>query len=84
MAFVEWMEPDIFAADGLFLFLYDFETREHTVVWDPTTRGAVYLIGPHEPVFSDDGRWVLMSTYAQGGWPGYSAGILLLDVTSFL
>ena len=56
------------------LYLYDLATGVHRIATEPST------VFPHEPVFSPGGRWALTATHARGGWPGYSAGILLIDL----
>jgi hypothetical protein len=57
-----------------FLYLYDLATGTYRIVTEPNA------VSPHEPVFSPGGRWALTATAARGGWPGYSAGILLIDL----
>ena len=56
------------------LYLYDLATGAYRIVTEPST------VFPHEPVFAPGGRWALTATAARGGWPGYSAGILLIDL----
>ncbi len=82
VAFLEFFEPDIFDIQRAFLMIYDFDDGSYTTFVDSMDGGAPADMGPHEPVFSDDGHWVLTATHGVGGWPGYSAGILLFDMRS--
>jgi hypothetical protein len=74
-AFVEVSDSAIGDPGGKWwLYLYDLATGAHRIVTEPSS------VGPHEPVFSPGGRWALTATAAHGGWPGYSAGTLLIDM----
>jgi hypothetical protein len=79
-AFVE-IDPDAFLLPvAVDLYIYDFADRSfkqiHSVEVGPSHIAAF----PHEPVFSEDGRWALTTTAGIGGWPGYGAGILIIDL----
>jgi hypothetical protein len=74
-AFVEVSDSAIGDPEGKWwLYLYNLATGTHRIVTEPNA------VGPHEPVFSKGGRWVLTATTARGGWPGYSVGTLLIDM----
>ena len=75
LAFVEVSESPIGEPGASwFLYSYHLTTGMDRIVTQPSS------VFPHEPVFSSDGRWALTATAAHGGWPGYSTGILLIDL----
>ena len=79
-AFIEVVDgtQDPASVDELYLYVYSFDTQEFTRVVD------LHPTRPHEPVFSEDGRWALMATFALFGHAGYGAGILLVDMEAAL
>ena len=90
-SFVE-IDEDASAFEGpvsVELHLYDFSKKtstRFTYFHGDHQRADGFSV--HEPVFSPSGRYALFATLGGGGWefnsPGYSIGIVLLDVEAYL
>ena len=81
-AFYE-IDPDATAISGpsrVDLFIYDFESKESQAFAEFNGNDNFYL---HEPVFSEDGKSVLVATGSDSGneirSPGYGIGVILID-----
>ncbi len=86
LSFVEIDQTNKLAPEHVNLYLYDI--NQHKIVRTVTSytkKGNGFML--HEPVFSEDGKKILLTTgdnNCRKGFPGYGIGIVLMDYEAFI
>jgi len=86
LSFVEIDKTNKLAPEHVNLYLYDINKQSiiKTVTSYSKEGTGFYL---HEPVFSEDGKKILLTTgdnICRKGFPGYGIGIIMMDYEKFL